>query len=501
MRSTLQQSFTGSPDVSPAFFVKQAERVREAIHATSAANADGLAAARRWFLLAVASLLLAGLFAMVLVVGRVPFIAPYITDAEFFKRCLVVHVNLSLIVWFGAFAAAMFCLLPARRSRPLGQRVGLPVAVAGVVAMMAAAFLPGTAPILSNYVPFIDHPLFAIGVIAFFAGLVINFIQPRLWESAHPAGSSHFLSPEASWGIRASAVAALIAATTFLASWAGTPGDLPAAAYYEFVAWGGGHVLQVANVAAMVAIWLMLLQRLQNRPVIQVRTAFILFGLLILPHFIAPLLTINGTMTALYHRGSTQLMRFGIFPVVSVFLILAIVRLREAHRAGRLPKDLWKNPYFIGFFLSAVMTVIGFILGAMIRSSTTMIPAHYHASIGAVTVAFMAAAYPLLETFGHRIRSIRLRKLIPWQLGCFGVGQLVFALGFAIGGAYGLDRKAYASEQHVASLGEHLGLAIMGFGGLVAMVGGVAFLALMIAAWLPQRARSFSAQQEINTSA
>lgn len=456
--------------------------------------------ARGWFLLSVGSLILAGLFAMFLVVGRLPFVSPFITDPAFFKRCLVVHVNLSLLVWFGAFGASMFRLLPAPPSNALTTR-SLPLAlgICGVIAMMAAAFLPGTDPVLSNYIPFIDHPVFGFGVILFLAGLAANSLQPRLWTIGN-CDTQSILPPEVASGVRVFALGAIVAITTFGASWAATPRELPTETFYEFIAWGGGHVLQVANVAAMVAIWLLLVRRLQKRPVVSPKVGAVLFGLLLAPHLVAPLLTIHGTTTALYHGGSTQLMRWGIFPVVTIFLILSIWRLREAWTSKRLSPGFWRDVRFIGFSLSAGMTVIGFILGAMIRTSTTMIPAHYHASIGAVTVAFMAMAFVLLETFGYRLRSPRLKRLVPWQLGLFGIGQLVFALGFAIGGAYGLDRKAYGSEQHVASLGEHLGLAVMGIGGLVAMAGGVLFLTLMFAAWLPRANTSFFIQK-LKTSA
>ena len=66
------------------------------------------------------------------------------------------------------------------------------------------------------------------------------------------------------------------------------------------------------------------------------------------------------------------------------------------------------------------------------------------------------------------------------QLLLFGGGQAVFALGFALAGAYGLGRKQYASEQHVRSLGEYLGLGVMGAGGLVAVASGLLFLAVMV---------------------
>jgi heme/copper-type cytochrome/quinol oxidase subunit 1 len=125
------------------------------------------------------------------------------------------------------------------------------------------------------------------------------------------------------------------------------------------------------------------------------------------------------------------------------------------------------------------------------------VPAHYHASLGAVTVAFMAAAYFVCD----RVRRAdqcsalgeRVWRTAKWQLMVFGVGQTVFVLGFAIGGAYGLGRKAYAAEQHVRTAGEVWGLIVMGVGGLVAVAGGLWFLFLVLreirAWWRPQLSR------------
>lgn len=357
--------------------------------------------------------------------------------------------------------------------------------------IMFSAFLPNTTPILSNYVPFIDHPVFAFGFIIFLGSLALNYLQPRLWET-RATDSADLIPPDVASGIRVCALATLVATITFATSKIATPTGLTPEVFYELVAWGGGHVLQVANVATMLAIWLFLIQRLQKRPVVSPSAASLLFGLLLAPHMLAPLLTLRGTTDSLYHYGSTQLMRWGIFPIASIILILCIRRLVEAMRNGRLPAKFWFDSRFIGFFLSASMTVIGFILGALIRGSNTMIPAHYHASIGAVTVAFMAMGYLLLQTFGKNLNSRGWQKIMPIQLALFGIGQLVFALGFAIGGTYGLSRKAYASEQHVASIGEHVGLAIMSIGGLVAMAGGILFLILTITAWFSRKPTFFS---------
>ena len=43
-----------------------------------------------------------------------------------------------------------------------------------------------------------------------------------------------------------------------------------------------------------------------------------------------------------------------------------------------------------------------------------------------------------------------------------------------------MGRKQYGVEQHVRTLGEYLGLSVMGLGGLIAVAGGIFFLAVMV---------------------
>jgi len=174
------------------------------------------------------------------------------------------------------------------------------------------------------------------------------------------------------------------------------------------------------------------------------------------------------------------LMQFGIAPIVLVILGRCGWKLRRARRDGALGKDDFRNVRFVGFLASAALTVTGFLMGAAIRNSNTMIPAHYHASIGAVTVAFMAMTYLLLKPLGLPLPGVRLQKLIPWQLALFGGGQVIFALGFGLGGMHGLSRKAYGVEQTLRSAGELAGVIVMGTGGLIAVAGGLLFLFLTV---------------------
>lgn len=433
-------------------------------------------AARLWAWLAVGSLVIAGLLSLVVVIGRLPWISPLIADPLFFKRCLVVHVNLALLVWFYSFLAALGALrVPSQKACPAALAAPA-LAAAGVVTMTAGAFAPGAQPVLANYIPVIDHPVFLAGLAIFFAAVVIYFFHNL---TAPSAANDSILPEDARRGVAAAGIAIILAAATYISSRAATPAGLDAKTFFELSAWGAGHVLQVANVCGMLSVWLWMLHRATGRAVLTARDAGILFGVLLAPHLAAPLLTARGTQDLLYINGMTELMRWGLFPVVIIILVLGIRHL-WLHPAEK--NDAAARALRAGFAASASLIVIGFALGSMIRESTTLIPAHYHAALGAVTAAFMAGIFLLIEAgkSSDAFRLTRLWRAARHQLPLYGVGQAVFAAGFAIGGIFGLGRKTYATEQHVRGAGEIAGISVMGLGGLLAVIAGLWFLFLAL---------------------
>jgi len=166
--------------------------------------------------------------------------------------------------------------------------------------------------------------------------------------------------------------------------------------------------------------------------------------------------------------------------VLGLFLFACVRLLFEELRAGRAKLA---DPRISGFLVSALLTLLGFGLGAGIRGSNTMIPAHYHASIGGITAAFMTVTYPMLRAFGFSLRTRRLQNAAAWQPVAYGVGQMIFASGFALAGIYGMSRKAYGAEQAGRGLGESIGLGVMGVGGLIAVGGGLLFLGIVARIW------------------
>jgi hypothetical protein len=73
-----------------------------------------------WLALATAALIASGLFAVLLVLARTPGINAHLPGVDFFHVALVVHVDLSVLVWFFAMAGALWTLGGAPRGMAFG---------------------------------------------------------------------------------------------------------------------------------------------------------------------------------------------------------------------------------------------------------------------------------------------------------------------------------------------------------------------------------------------
>jgi uncharacterized membrane protein len=168
-------------------------------------------------------------------------------------------------------------------------------------------------------------------------------------------------------------------------------------------------------------------------------------------------------------------MQWGIFPIITIFIgVIAtkVIRDRESFPLYRF----LSNPSHTGLALSIFLTIAGFILGSMIRGSNTMVPAHYHATLGAVTIAFMTAAYWLMSYYGYPKPSQKRKRQEAVQLFIYGTGQTIFVSGLAVAGVYGLARKVFGEEQLILTPEIYIGLALLLIGGVTAITGGILFL-------------------------
>ena len=170
-------------------------------------------------------------------------------------------------------------------------------------------------------------------------------------------------------------------------------------------------------------------------------------------------------------------MQWGIFPVVCIFIAMAIWHLWRARIRSQLKINLHTRFAFTGFAAAVLLIVIGFIFGALIDGADTMVPAHYHAAIGAVTVSFMTMTYVLFPKFNLHFPTMKLERLAGWQPLIYGIGQFLLASGLAYAR---MLRKIYGEEQIVQSVSQKVGLGIMGIGGLLAVSGGIIFIWIAI---------------------
>ncbi len=418
----------------------------------------------RWFALAVVALAVSGLLAGVLVLSRVPAITRVVTiDPELARRSLVVHVNLATGTWFFAFLAGLSCLGARLHA---GTRA-VTVATAGVIAFTASALSAGDV-VLADYVPVIDHPLFLAGIAAFAGGVMF-----AMWPATRSAGDAHALPLEVQHGVRASGVAFVIAIVTIGAARLVSDPSATELARYEHLFWGGGHVLQFAATAGMLATWLLLTHHIVGESAISSKGALALFAVLLVPTSLAPWLVLTGQSP----RAFTWMMELGIAPAVLVVIVAIAALLRRQWRCSGVHWPA-QSIAFAGLATSIGMTLLGFALGAAIVGDTTLTPAHYHVSIGAVTVSFMSTLVVLLHRYGAPVRWPRLSI---WQPVLYGGGQTIFALGLAIAGFWAqAARKQYDPERVASAAVERAGWIIAGVGGLLAFVGGVAFVVIVI---------------------
>jgi cytochrome c oxidase subunit I len=433
--------------------------------------------ARAWLLGAVAALLLSGLFVVLIVASRTPGIERLFPFKNFFHLAIVVHVDFSVLVWFAAFGAVLWTLA----SRPTGTltaSTGLGFAVVGSALLAASPFWPGEA-IMSNYVPVLDNALFIVGLAAFTAGILISALTALfnpLPGSIRPAETGVLR-----FGVHTGVIALLLAGGMLLWSLLSMPSYLAGPQFYEVLFWGGGHVLQFAWVQFMLVAWLWLAGAAGIRVPLSPRVVVMLLLTGIAPAFLA----VWGYLY--FDVGSPGHREFFVWLMAAagglaagpLGLALVIGWRRSGPAASARSRGLRTALVF-----SIALFGLGGALGFMIDGSNAMVPAHYHGCIVGITLTFMALALHLLPSFGFAPASARLVVALPWV---YGSGQILHIVGLAFSGGHGVQRKTAGAEQGLEGLAQIAGMAVMGLGGFVAIVGGVLFLVAFGRALLSRR--------------
>jgi hypothetical protein len=427
--------------------------------------------ARGWLALALAALVGSGLFSVLLVLARTPHVNAFLPAGDFFRVALVVHVDLSVLVWFVAVAGLLWST--NLRLSPATQRLSWAAFAAcalGAVGMAAAAFVDPGAPVMANYVPMLDSVTFRVAVLVFALGgallVGIALARPRAVGPA-PDGAAALR-----FGLHASVVASAVALLAFAWSLAVVPSELPAKAYYEILFWGGGHALQFTWTLLMLVGWLALAQACGGRVPLSPRVVVLLSAVALAGVFVTPLAYLMHDVSTVEHRDMhTWGMRFGGGLAI---LPLALAALVGVTRSRRL--DSAQRPLRAALLASMLLFVAGGLIGVTIDGSNVKIPAHYHGCIVGVTLALMGVVMHLMPRLGWGAPQGRLAVVQPWL---YGVGQLLHITGLVWSGGYGVQRKVAGAEQVLRSTSEVAAMGLMGLGGLLAIAGGLLFVVVV----------------------
>jgi hypothetical protein len=432
-----------------------------------------------WLSLGLVSLVGAGIFSILLVLARTPIVQDLIPFADFFRTALVVHVTLSVLVWLLAMSAACWSL-STKTEHPWWDRASFLLAATGTFLIVLSPFVGDGKPLMNNYVPILQHPLFYAGLVLFGLGILSHLLRAlvsRPHIRAQLGGTSALQS-----AITISTILTGLAILSVAASWAGLPGTIDGQIYFEYLVWGGGHVVQFSYTLLMMVAWVVLAASSHCQFELTPRLTLVFAVFLALPVLTVPFLYLAHDITTAGHRiAFTELMKYGGLSCLPLGLAVAA--------------SIWKapNPHGEGRYLRAALNsslglfAVGGLLGFMIAGLDIVIPAHYHGATVGVTIAFMGLTYYLLPRLGFGALP---ERLAVWQPYLYGGGQLLHIVGLAWSGGYGVQRKTAGAAQGLDGLGQTAGMGLMGLGGLISVIGGLLFL---VVCWKSMRNKAESA--------
>ena len=429
-----------------------------------------------WLKNGIVALGIAGLYSVILVLLRVPQLSPYFTDKEIFKSALVIHVNLSVLVWLLSGAAIIWSY------NQLKTGFELALARLGLIAMIMIAISPvigDKAPVMNNYIPMLENLAFIIGLCLFGVSLlclaIITVISGVYEFRQHQQDYSVFSLAKLS-----SSIIYLMVFTCFIWSFLEldrisdiVPLDIDF--YYELLYWSGGHLLQFLYTQILMLIWFILfelyLDRLKFNTIYQSLLVinFLLGSLVFYGHYNFDI--IDSQFKEFFTRH--MIYCGGIAPVI--FALLLCYEAFVAHRR-KVPSFIYTT-----IICSIFLFFFGGLIGLLITGVNVVIPAHYHGEIVGISIALMGLVYVYCFLKPHNERGIiqflpkaeNIEKYQAAPIYLITLGQLIHITGLALAGGYGVLRKTPGEE---IALSAKVYMGMMGIGGLIAIIGGLMFV-------------------------
>jgi cytochrome c oxidase subunit I len=467
---------------------------------------------------AVLALLGGGILALLILLTR--WQAVHLMGANDFYLILTAHGLDMLVVWIIFFEIAIlyFCsstLLKSRLATPRLAWLGFALMVIGTLTFNAAIFSGQATVMMTSYVPMPAHPAFYLGLILFavgaligcfvFLGTLIVAKNEKTYEGSIPLVTFGALTA-CIIAIFTIASGAIILIPTFLWSVGYVKHIDPL--MYRTIWWAFGHSSQQINVSAHIAVWYAIAAIVFGaKPMSErvSRTAFLLYILFLQLASAHHLLSDPGLSTEWKVFNTSYAMYLAVLASMihglTVPGAIEVAQREKGYTRGLfewIRRAPWGNPVFSGMFISLVgFGFLGGISGVMMGTeqlnmlihNTIYVPGHFHATVViGTTLAFMALTYFLIPTLFQR--EVINPGLAKWQPYLFGFGMGVFTLAMMGAGTLGVPRRHWDITFAGSPLAYEfpgtawLMLGIMGIAGIVAVIGGAAYLYITVGSLL-----------------
>lgn len=420
-----------------------------------------------WLWLSVCALIGAGVFALLVVLARTPYVSNIFPTVEFFRSALVVHVDMSVLFWFFAFAGVLWSVASTPRRIAVGW-AGLGLSAGGVLVVLISPFVAGGGPLMNNYVPVLQNPVFLTGLCLFGSGIGLTALRGLVIAPSFGMGV-HEVPPSLAFAVWASTAVTVMALIAFIWAYLTIPYFVHGLPFFEALFWGGGHVMQFTYVLMMLIGWLWLATECGAQVRLSQRVTVAIFALGLAPVLFTPAIYLAYPTTT-YDNMAMFTRMMGIGGSVAALPIGLAVAMAVWRRGSPVAGT---RPLFGSLLCSLYLFGLGGGISLLIRDSNTIITAHYHATGGAASLALMGMVYALLPRLGYQRPDLKLASCQPYL---YGSGQFLHIVGLLWSGGYGVQRKVAGADQGLHGIAQIAGMGLMGIGGLIAVVGGLAFL-------------------------
>ncbi|WFW29779.1 MAG: cbb3-type cytochrome c oxidase subunit I [Wolbachia endosymbiont of Menacanthus eurysternus] len=413
---------------------------------------------RQWIYLATCAIACSGLLSIIVIFLRLPFISSLILSSQnIFDNALVIHVNLSILVWMCSVISLLFIINLQNTNNWFNFLLILSIFSAFLI--FVSAFFSDTEIIKSNYIPISQNKLFLFGLGLFIISTFINIILSYI-SNKHV---SYFSIGQT--GLIITFISSLLC---FILAYRNMPPDLYYSnknSFYEYLFWGGGHLLQFVFVQGMFLVYLIILDSNINL-VLNKKTVILLL-------FTNVILSITGPLIYLiYPIDSIKLMEFFVWHMKiagAIFICILIILV-----CFNIKTILSKENYLLHSF---ILFTYGCILGTLTIEGNIIIPAHYHGCIVGITIAFMNFIYWLLPKLGCKTIQNSVIKL---QIYLYSLGHFLHITSLAWLGGYGTLRKV-AALPNISSILSRICFII---GGTTSLIGGMLFVIIVLSSLL-----------------